>query len=113
MAAVLNIIKEVQDAAEREVKGDTTAHVELLKGIQKLQIAATNPTEKFLRIRFQIYQNVCIRIAQEYGILQALVTNKKKMSAQELSQVTKADELLIGKSIAWLANPAVIPQIDD
>ena len=94
---VLDEIKFIQDAAIREASGDPTAHVELLSGIQKLQVAATTPTEKMLRIRFAPYQNVCIRIAQERQLLHALVERTGKMTAAELATETQTDELLISK----------------
>lgn len=93
--STIQLLAELQWAAEREANGDKHAHLELLKGVQKLQNLVATPTEKMMRIRFQAYQNVCVRIAQEKGILQALVTNGRS-TAQELSKATGADELLIG-----------------
>ena len=55
----------------------------------------TTPKEKLLQIRFQMYQNVCLRLAQEYGILQAL-SESDTMTVKQLSETTKADTLLIG-----------------
>lgn len=93
--STLSILKELQNAAEREAQGDKYAHMELLRGMQRLQNAITTPPEKMLRMRFQIYQNVCVRLAQEHGVLQALAANGR-MSAKEISASTKVDELLIG-----------------
>lgn len=96
MSSTLEILKELQAIAEREAQGDKYAHLELLGGLQRLQNAVATPAEKMLRIRFQMYQNVCVRIAQEYGILQALVA-KGRASADDLSAATKVDALLIGE----------------
>lgn len=95
--STLAILKELQNAAEREAQGDKYAHVELLRGAQKLQNAITTPADKMTRLRFQMYQNVCVRLAQEHGVLQALAANGR-MSAKELSTATKADELLISET---------------
>lgn len=99
--STLEVLAELQAAAEREANGDKHAHLELLKGVQKLQNLITTPAEKMLRMRFQVYQNVCVRIAQEKGILQALAT-KHRSTARELSDATGADELLIGMTLGTL-----------
>jgi hypothetical protein len=93
--STLAILKELQAAAEREAQGDKYAHMELLRGMQRLQNTITTPPEKMMRMRFQIYHNVCVRLAQEHGVLQALAA-KGRMSAKELSAETKTEELLIG-----------------
>lgn len=82
--------------AEREAQGDKFAHLELLKGVQKLQNVVTTPVEKMLKMRFQLYQNVCVRLSQEYGIFEALV-NAGRASASQLSETTKIDERLISE----------------
>lgn len=110
--SLLEAVKQVQDAAARELNGDPTAHAELLESIHKLQVVATTPAEKEQWIRFQIYQNASLRMALEYGILQALAGELgKAMSAAELSQVTKADELLIGKVAASNQNASHLAAI--
>lgn len=90
------ILKELLQVAEREGEGDRFAHLELLNGVQRLQNAVTTPVEKMMRMRFQIYQNPCVRLAQELGILAALA-KAGNASAEELSGTTKADALLIGR----------------
>jgi hypothetical protein len=101
--STLAILKELQNAAEREAQGDRYAHIELLRGVQKLQNAITTPADKMTRLRFQFYQNVCVRLAQEHGVLQALAANGR-MSAKELSTATGTDEILIGET---LRSPAI------
>jgi hypothetical protein len=71
--------------------------MELLSGLQRLQNSVTSPAEKMLRLRFQVCQNACVRNAQEYGILQALVAKGDQATADDLSAVTKVEALLIGK----------------
>ncbi|KAI0167667.1 O-methyltransferase [Pestalotiopsis sp. NC0098] len=108
--STIQLLAELQRAAEREANGDKHAHLELLKGVQKLQNLVATPTEKMMRIRFQAYQNVCVRIAQEKGILQALVTNGRS-TAQELSKATGADELLIVRIMRLLSIIAIVDEV--
>lgn len=99
MSTTLEILKQLQDAAEREAQGDEFAHMELLSGVQRLQNAVSSPAEKMLRMRFGMYHNVCVRLAQEYGVLQALAASDARMTALRLSETTGAGELLIGEPI--------------
>ncbi|KAK6207292.1 hypothetical protein LQW54_007250 [Pestalotiopsis sp. IQ-011] len=108
--STLELLAELQQAAEREANGDKHAHLELLKGVQKLQNLVATPTEKMMRIRFQAYQNVCVRVAQEKGILQALVA-KGHSTARELSEATGADELLIVRIMRLLSIIAIVNEV--
>ncbi|KAF3013721.1 hypothetical protein E8E14_005703 [Neopestalotiopsis sp. 37M] len=94
MSPTLELLAELQQVAQREANGDKYAHLELLEGVQKLQNLVTTPAEKMMKMRFQPYQNVCVRVAQEKGILQTLAA-KRRCTARELSDATGAKELLI------------------
>lgn len=95
--ATLKLIKDLQHLAEQEARGETPAlvHSQLLDGIQKLQASVTTPAEKLFRMRFDVCQTVCVRLAQQRGILQSL-SKDGRATAAELSTVTGADELWIG-----------------
>ncbi|KAI4594720.1 hypothetical protein KJ359_007523 [Pestalotiopsis sp. 9143b] len=108
--STLELLAELQQAAEREANGDKHAHLELLKGVQRLQNLVATPTEKMMRIRFQAYQNVCVRVAQEKGILQALVA-KGRSTAWELSEATGADELLIVRIMRLLSIIGIVDEV--
>lgn len=97
MMATLKLIKDLQHLAEQEARGETPAlvHSQLLDGIQKLQALVTTPAEKLFRMRFDVCQTVCVRLAQQHGILQSL-SKDGRATAAELSTVTGADELWIG-----------------
>ncbi|KAH8669004.1 putative O-methyltransferase [Xylariales sp. PMI_506] len=88
--STLDILKELQGLVEREAQGDKLAHVQLLSGVQKLQNAITSPIEKMTRMRLQVFQNISVRLAQEHGILQALVAGSR-MTAEQLSKTTGVD----------------------
>lgn len=96
--SALEIIKDLQLLAEREARGETSAkvHSQLVHGIQRLQASITTPAEKLFRMRFDICQTVCVRLAQQHGILQNL-SKDGHATAAELSVATGADELLIGR----------------
>ena len=96
---LLEKVRDVQDAAQRQAKGDDpTAHLDLLQAIQRLQNVASTPTEKFYNLRFQPYQHLCIRMAQEGGILQALASKDGGVvGARELALETGVEESLIGR----------------
>jgi hypothetical protein len=91
----LEILKQLQFLAEREAQGDRLAHLELLKGLQQLQNAVTTPHEKITRLIHQVQQNISLRLAQEYGILQALVASSQATAGQ-LSAAVNVDEFTIG-----------------
>lgn len=99
MMATLELIRGLQDLAEQEARGENPAfvHSQLLDGIQKLQASVTTPAEKLFRMRFDICQTVCVRLAQQHEILQSLSKNGRA-SAVGLSMATGVDELLIGRS---------------
>lgn len=99
MMATLELIRGLQDLAEQEARGENPAfvHSQLLDGIQKLQASVTTPAEKLFRMRFDICQTVCVRLAQQHEILQSLSKNGRA-SAVGLSTATGVDELLIGRS---------------
>jgi len=109
--SALEIIKLVQDAAEREANGDASAHHELVNAVQRLQKAITTPVEKMIRLRFQCIMNVCIRVCQEWGILQALAARKAPMTAAELSQETSVDELMIVRIIRLVVHAGLVDEI--
>lgn len=93
----LELIKDLQRLAEQEVRGENPAvvHSQLLDGIQKLKASVTTPADKLFHMRFDICQTVCVRIAQQHGILRSLSDNGCATAA-ELSMATCANELLIG-----------------
>lgn len=95
--ATLELIKGLQQLAEREARGENPAvvHSQLLDGIQKLQASVTTPAEKLFRMRFDVCQTVCVRLAQQHGILQSL-SKDGRATAAGISTATGADELLIG-----------------
>lgn len=97
MMATLDLIKDLQLLAEQEARGESPAvvHSQLLDGIQKLHASVTSPAEKLFRMRFDICQTVCVRLAQQLGVLQSL-SKDGRATAAELSVATGADELLIG-----------------
>lgn len=94
----LELIKKLQHLAEQEAQGEspTLVHSQLLQGIQKLQVSVTTPAEKLFRMRFEICQSVCVRLAQQHGILQSL-SKDGRATATELSGATGANESLIGR----------------
>lgn len=103
----LELIKKLQHLAEQEARGGSPAlvHSQLLEGIQKLQVSVTSPAEKLFRMRFDICQSVCVRLAQRHGILQSL-SKDGRATATELSGATGADEFLIGRfSYIYNAKP--------
>lgn len=116
--AVLNSLIRVQKAAEAQARGDPAAHGQLLQEIHNLQLEAETPAETTMRMRFQvresldrtrvamaltrgftllqILQNLCVRIAIEYKVLQAIAAgNGSPVTAAELAQTTQTDELMI------------------
>lgn len=97
MMATLDLIKDLQHLAEQEARGENPAlvHSQLLDGIQKLQVSVTTPAEKLFRMRFDVCQTVCVRLAQQHGILQIL-SKDGRATAAELSIATGANELWIG-----------------
>lgn len=96
--ATLELIKDLQHLAEQEARGENPAlvHSQLLGAIQKLQAAVTTPAEKLFRMRFDTCQTVCVRLAQQHGILQSL-TKSGRATAAGLGMATAVDELLIGR----------------
>lgn len=97
---VLDALERVRAAAEADATGDPAAHKTLLDEIHKLRLAAETPAEKCMRKRFEILDNLCIRVALELGILQAIAAKKGSVvSAAQLSRETGADELMICTSL--------------
>lgn len=99
----LELIKDLQRLPEQEVRGENPAvvHSQLLDGIQKLKTSVTTPADKLFHMRFDICQTVCVRIAQQCGILRSL-SNNGCATAAELSMPPCANELLIGM---WPLSP--------
>ncbi|KAK6392572.1 hypothetical protein LTR65_003703 [Meristemomyces frigidus] len=96
MPVLTDDLVRLQQAAEADARGDPVAHVQLLQEIHRLQLAAETPAERTMRMRFQILQNLCVRIAIEVNVLQAIAAaNGRPVTAAELAQTTGADELLI------------------
>ncbi|KAI1856443.1 hypothetical protein JX265_011690 [Neoarthrinium moseri] len=62
--SISSALADLQHAADRDAEGDELAQMELLSGLQKLQNLLTTPPEKFLRMSFQMYQNVSVRLVQ-------------------------------------------------
>lgn len=100
------IIERLQQLAGKVAQSETSAEAQaqVLEGIQQLRNAITTPVEKLFRMRFAVCQNVCVRLAQELGILQALLPAEEaapgeqvEVSAEKLSTATQTDELLVGK----------------
>jgi len=109
--STLELIKLVQDAAEREANGDATAHHELVNAVQQLHRAVTTPVEKMIRLRFQCIMNVCIRVCQEWGILQALAARNTHTTAAELSQETSVDELMIVRILRLVVHAGLVDEV--
>ncbi|KAK5120792.1 hypothetical protein LTR85_005858 [Meristemomyces frigidus] len=93
---VVEALDRVRQAAEADARRDPVAHVQLLQEIHRLQLEAETPAEKTMRMRFQILQNLCVRIAIEYNVLQAIAAaSGRPVTAAELSTKMGVDELLI------------------
>lgn len=96
MSTISMALERVRFAAEAHASGDPAASGELLKEIHNLRMAAETPEEKTSRLRWELMQPICIRVAIEYGMLQAVADHKgADVSAAELASETGADELLI------------------
>ncbi|CAK3792409.1 S-adenosyl-L-methionine-dependent methyltransferase [Lecanosticta acicola] len=95
--SVVDILQGLKDhAAESEANGGAVAHARLLEGIHQLRLAAETPAEKLMRMRFEINGHLCVRLAIEYGLLQAIAAMKgSNITAAGLAQETGCDELLI------------------
>lgn len=110
---VLEILKRMQNVADAQERGDPAAHAELLKEIHNLQMAVETPAEKTMRIRLQVFQNICIRLCLEYGILQAIAARKgAKVTAAEISQETGAPELLITRLMRLVTFLQICHEVD-
>ncbi|KAH8885725.1 S-adenosyl-L-methionine-dependent methyltransferase [Thozetella sp. PMI_491] len=105
-----SILEELQDAADRQDQGDKFARMDLLNGLQKLQNAVLTPDEKMTRMQFQMYQNSCLRLAQEHGIIQELASNGRA-SAEQLGAATKTDPVRVARIMRLLTIIGVADEV--
>ncbi|KAH9841295.1 putative O-methyltransferase, partial [Teratosphaeria destructans] len=96
-------IQQIQQLAEADARDDGVAHHKLLEAIHRLQLTAETPFDTATRCRLQPLQNLAVRMALEYGILQALAeSNGEPITADKLSEVTDADRLCIARLMRML-----------
>lgn len=96
MSTLSRALQNVQAAAAEASAEDPDAHTKLLREINRLRDAAETPADRLMRMRFHYLENLCVRVAIELGVLQAIAAKKgQSVTAAELALETGADELLI------------------
>lgn len=109
MSALEDAIQRVQAAAKQDTTGDPAAHVALLKEISNLRDAAETPADRLMRMRFHHIENLCIRVAIELGILQAIAAKGgKPITAASLAQDLNVDELLIIRTMRPITHARIV-----
>ncbi|CZS93310.1 related to O-methyltransferase [Rhynchosporium agropyri] len=113
MASLLELVQDVQVAAEAVASGDGGSdNLLLLRALRRLNRVAEPPAERMRRVVYQPVQNATIRLAVEMGLPHALV-EAKEMSADELAAKSGADKTMIVRVIRVLAAMDLVDQIGD
>ncbi|KAI9669029.1 MAG: hypothetical protein M1831_000621 [Alyxoria varia] len=103
MAHLRPLADQVNHALEAEDQGTPGAHDELVRSVEKLQIAALGPTEYLLRLRYAPIQNASIVLAGESGMLQAVARREgATVTAAEISKETGTSDMFVKRIMRML-----------
>ncbi|KAG8528780.1 uncharacterized protein KY384_006468 [Bacidia gigantensis] len=111
---VKKALESVQKAVQGDLNGTGQAHVDLLETIRKLSLAVETPAETLMRMRFEPLQSAAIRLALETGVLDAISSlGGKKVTADELADLTKYHALLIARIMRLVTWAGVVDEVGE
>ena len=106
--SVFDAIEQVRSLVQAEQDGDPVAHRKVVEAVHKLQLQIESPFDTALRVRFQPIQNIAVRIAIEYGILQSIAKQAgRDVSAASLGNEAGADEVITGEFLTSVSGARV------
>ena len=96
---LLPLLEEIRGLAAAESAEDPAAHSRLLSKIHALNLAVETPLETILKIGYQPWQIVAIRVALDLNVFVFLAEQEPKpISVEELASNAGADVILLGMS---------------
>lgn len=111
---VIQMAQEVLNLAQENATQGLRLQEKLMKSILKLQIAAQGPASYVFRKRNQPVEHVCILIAIQSGLLEAIVERDgASVSAAELAKKTELEELLIVRVMRLLTAIDVFDEVSE